>query len=426
MAINNARYAAVLALCKVDSGGYSNLTLNDVLGEFSLSKRDVALATALFYGVLDRKITVDYILNKLLAKKTRIKPITRNAIKIGIYQIMFLDKIPHSAAVNESVNIVKASKDKSSASFVNALLRNVIRNKDQLLPTDNSVQSLSVRYSCPIEILNIYINDYGFDTAIKLLDHSLEQPNMYIRVNTLKITPDELALLFEKQGIVTKKTFLDNALQIIGGFSVEDNDLFKQGFFHVQDLSSQLCAQELRAQKNDRILDACAAPGGKTFTIAEVMENTGQILACDLHEHRTKLIAASANRLGLKNIKTITRDATECDDNLGEFDRILCDVPCSGLGVISRKPDIKYTNNSFNTLPDIQYAILTNSSKYLKHNGTLCYSTCTLHKAENEDVCSRFLNENRDYKIKSIKTYMPHIDGTDGFFVCVFERGNNS
>lgn len=426
MTVNNARYAAVFALCKVDSGGYSNLILNDVIGEFSLSKRDVALATALFYGVLDRKITIDYILNKLLVKKTRIKPLTKNAIRIGIYQIMFLDKIPDSAAVNESVNIVKASKDKTSASFVNALLRNVIRNKDSILPTDSSIDSLSVRYSCPTEILNIYISDYGLDTAIKLLDYSLESPNMYIRVNTLKVTPDELILLFEKQGVVAKKTFLGNALQVVGGLSVEDNDLYKNGFFHVQDLSSQLCAHALNSQKNERILDVCAAPGGKTFTVAEIMENTGQIFACDLHDHRTKLISASANRLGLNNIKTITRDATVCNDNLGEFDRILCDVPCSGLGVISRKPDIKYSNNSFESLPDIQYAILTNSSKYLKPNGTLCYSTCTLHKAENEDVCNRFLIENKDYRIKSIKTYMPHIDGTDGFFVCVFERGNNS
>lgn len=426
MNFNNARYAAILALSKVDGGGYSNIILNDVLGDFSLSKRDTALATALFYGVLDRKITIDYILNKLLVKKTRIKPLTKNAIRIAIYQIMFLDKIPHSAAVNESVNIVKSSKDKSSAAFVNALLRNVVRNKEQLIPTDDSLQSLSVRYSCPIEILNIYVNDYGFDTAIKLLDFSLESPNMYIRVNTLKTTSDELISLFAEREIEVKKTFLDNALQIVGGISVEDCDLYKNGLFHVQDLSSQLCAHSLGAKNNDLILDACAAPGGKTFTIAEIMRNTGKITACDLHEHRTNLIAASAKRLGLENVKTLTCNATKYNDSLGKFDRILCDVPCSGLGVISRKPDIKYSNNSFDSLPDIQYSILTNTSKYLKPDGTLCYSTCTLHKAENEEVCNKFLAENKDFTIKSMKTYLPHIDGTDGFFVCVFERGNNS
>lgn len=423
MIMDNCRYAAVEALCKVDGGGYSNIVLNDVLNEYELSKRDKALATALFYGVLDRKISIDYILNKLITKKGRIKPKTKNAIRIGIFQIMFMDKIPHSAAVNESVNIVKNSKDKSSAPFVNAILRNVIRSKDKILPQDNSLESLSVRYSCPKEIINVYISDYGLDITLKLLDFSLESPKVYIRVNTEKTSTDELIKLFAQCNIETLPTFVENSLQIVGGISVEDSELYKSGYFHVQDLSSQLCAKSLNAQVNERILDVCAAPGGKTFTISQIMKNTGEIVACDLHEHRVKLISNSANRLGLSNIKTFAFDSTNFNESFGEFDRVLCDVPCSGLGVISRKPDIKYSANDFSSLPDIQYTILTNASKYLKKGGTLCYSTCTLRKAENEDVCNRFIKENKQFKIKNIKTYLPHTDGTDGFFVCIFERG---
>lgn len=420
----NARKIAVEALLRVNNdNAYSNIALNEILNSANIATNDRALATALFYGVLDRKITLDYIIKKLTGKPiSKIKPYTRECLRIGLYQLIFTDNIPQSAAVNESVKLIKKSSEAFNSGFCNAVLRNYIRNPIAL-PSDNSIFALSVRYSCPDWIVTELIKDYGIDTATKFLEQSEVAPPLTLRVNTLKNSADELSELLSSLG-KENSVISDSAVCILsGGINTERFEPYKNGLFYIQDLSSQNCAQTLEPKENERVLDMCAAPGGKTFSMALLMKNEGEIVSCDIHPQRVKLIESGAKRLGLSIIKPTVSDATELNRALGEFDAILCDVPCSGLGIIRRKPDIKYKKeNDFSSLLEIQYKILCNAVNYLKENGRIVYSTCTLRKDENEKQIERFLSEHTDFKLISMKTYLPQIDGGDGFFTALLTR----
>ena len=419
--MQTARKVAIDALLKVNNDlAYSNITLNNILKNTNLSADDRAFATAIFYGVLDRRITLDYVLNSLIKTSlNKVDDFTKEVLRVGLYQIMFMDKVPDSAAVNEAVKIIKASKKRHNSGFVNAVLRSAIRS-DKLLPDGNSASDLSVRYSCPEWIIESFIKDYSLDTAVSLLEETVKPTPTYFRVNTLKITTDKLLSELENIGVSAKRTDEADAIEILSGFAIENNKLYKDGLFHVQDLSSQRCARLLGAKKGERVLDICAAPGGKSFTTALLMENIGEIVSCDLYEKRTNLISGGAKRLGINIIKPHTADATIFSEKLGKFDAVLCDVPCSGLGIIRRKPDIKYKSvTSFSELESIQSAILENAVKYLKENGRIVYSTCTLRKKENERQVEAFLNRHPEFKLEFMHTYMPHIDGTDGFFTAL-------
>lgn len=423
--MSNPRKLAVKALLKIEKdNAYSNITLNAFLKEAEFTKEDKAFFTSLVYGVLDRKITLDYVLSKFMKsplKKTA--PFTLNALRVGLYQIMYMDKVPDSAAVNETVKIIKSSKEGRNAGFVNAVLRSALREKITL-PEGNTPKDLSVRFSCPEWIVNGFINDYGLENAVKLLEESLSAPPVTLRVNTVKISTEELIEKLGEKGINTLKGDISDSLIIEKGIDISSNELYKYGLFYVQDYASQKAVSVLAPKANSRVLDLCAAPGGKSFTMALLMQNKGEIISCDLHEARVGLIEKSAKRLGLDIIKPTVNDATVYNENLCEFDYILCDVPCSGLGVIRRKPELKYKAESdFKELESIQYSILCNAVKYLKKGGKLLYSTCTLRQAENEKLVIRVQKEYNELHKVYEHTFMPHIDNTDGFYCALFEKG---
>lgn len=420
----NSRLLAVKALLKVHTdNAYSNLTLNTVLKESDATHQEKIFATALFYGVLERQITLDFILNSLLKsplKKT--PPFTAEVLRTGLLQIMYMDSVPDFSAVDEAVKLVKRSKESRNAGFVNAVLRNVLRNGASL-PNGNSNEALSVRYSCPESIIKSLVSDYGIDDTVNFLEETLKAPPLTIRVNTVKTTLEELKSVLEKQGVSVKMGVIDNSFDLTATDSIEALIGFKEGYFHVQDSASQAVCSVLQPEKGQRVLDICAAPGGKSFTLAQLMENSGQIVACDLYEHRVSLVAKGAERLGLDIITAKTADAGTFEPEFGEFDCILCDVPCSGLGIIRRKPDIKYKPfEDFSSLEHIQQKILNNAKKYLKSKGKLLYSTCTLRKSENEKQIEKFLKDNRDFSLRYEHTYMPHKDKTDGFYCALLVK----
>ena len=420
----NPRKLAVNILTKIQKdNAYSNLTLASYFKDSELTGEDKAFVTALVYGVLDRKITLDYVLSRFM--KTPIKktaPFTLNTLRTALYQIMYMDKIPESAAVNEAVKLIKKSSENRNQGFVNAVLREVLR-QDNLLPEGNDIQSLSVRYSAPVWLVETFLKDYGEQTTIALLEESLKKPPFTLKVNTLKTTTQKLKESLEKSGVTVCETEHTDALILLKGIDLLKNSDFKNGHFHIEDMASQKAISVLSPKKGERVLDICAAPGGKTFTMAEIMQNEGEIIACDLYEQRVSLIADGADRLGIDIIKPCVADATEYNEKLSLFDAVLCDVPCSGLGVIRRKPDIKYNAAAdFTELEAIQRKILRNAVKYLKKDGRILYSTCTLRKAENENMIKDFLAENKDYSLITEQTLMPHINNTDGFYYALIEK----
>lgn len=420
----NPRKLAALSLLKIERDeAYSNITLKNMLKETELSCEDKALFSALVYGVLDRKITLDYVLSQFM--KTPIKktaPFTLAVLRLGLYQIMYMDKIPDSAAVNESVKLIKASKESRNAGFVNAVLRSALRS-ERLLPEGDSVKSLSIRFSCPEWIVESFLADYGVENTKNLLKKSLEAPPVIIRVNSAKIAQADLITELLNLGIGCKSGEIPDSVIIEKGMDISSNPLYIKGYFYAQDYASQTAVSVLAPSPYSRVLDMCAAPGGKSFTMAALMENKGEIVACDLYEARVGLIAESAKRLGFTIIKPTVSDATAYNQALGEFDYILCDVPCSGLGVIRRKPELKYkTASDFKKLEDIQYSILCNAAKYLKKGGKILYSTCTLRRAENENLVIRFQKEYNEFQKVYEHTFIPHIDNTDGFYCALLEK----
>ncbi|MEE1127908.1 MAG: transcription antitermination factor NusB, partial [Acutalibacteraceae bacterium] len=289
----NPRKSAVKALIKVDAdGGYSNLVIDNVIEQDGLERNDASLATALFYGVLDRKITIDYILSKYSKQPIKKLPyMVAAALRIGVYQLLYMDRIPAFAAINESVTIVKRSKNSKAAGYVNAILRSVDRERNTVIPDDDSLKSISIRFSFPEWIVTRLINQYGAETAKAIFEAMLSKSSVYLRVNTTKCDVDTLIKKLNEENVKAEKTFVPDSLKITEISSAVDKlNCYKNGLFHVQDLSSQLCAASLDVTENMRVLDICAAPGGKTFTAAEMMNGTGEIVSCDLYDHRTKLI----------------------------------------------------------------------------------------------------------------------------------------
>ncbi len=417
----NSRKIAVKALLKIEKdGSYSNLTINSIFKDLEISREDKAFVTALVYGVLERKITLDYVLqNHIKTPLKKVSQFSLAVLRVALYQIMFMDKIPQSAAVNEAVKIIKNSKESRNSGFVNAVLRNILRNEN-LLPKGETEEDLSVLYSCPIKIIKSFIADYGIEDTKSLLEESLKSAPLTIKVNTLKTDVDNFK---SNIGVELSQTPLKNAFILNQGIDIANNPFYNDGCFYVQDLASQKVVEVLNPQPDERMLDMCSAPGGKSFTSAIAMENKGEIISCDLYEHKCKLIENSAKRLGLSIISAKVCDATEFDKSLGLFDCVLCDVPCSGLGIIRRKPEIKYKDFSeFENLPKIQFEILNNAKNYLKQGGRILYSTCTLRKIENENIIEKFLKENSNFTLEYSHTFMPHKDGTDGFFCALLKQ----
>ena len=399
--------------------GFSNLALDKLIKAHDLSERDVSFSTSLFYGVIERKLTLDYVIEKASGKKIKkLDSFIVNILRMGIYQIFYMNSVHDGAAVNESVKLAKKTKKPFLSGFVNAVLRKVVREREAFLP---SKENLSSYYSCDEGIIEGLIGDYGRENAEKILEHSLLSVPTTVRVNTLKTTAEELIEIFNGEGIECEK-LNGTTLVIKKQGNITALQSYKNGLFHPQTTVSGLTAEAVGVKKGDMVLDACAAPGGKSFTMAEIMKNEGSITSLDLHPHRVELIEKGAKRLGINIIKAKTADATNFHE--GEYDKILCDVPCSGLGMLAEKPDIKYNKGVFeNTeLTEIQENILKNCASLLKKGGRLVYSTCTLRRAENEDIVEKFIKENTEFSLVSQKTYMPHIDNTSGFFIAEIER----
>ena len=443
--MKSARQVAFEALIKIHrDGAYSNLIVDSLLKENSdLDERDRAFVCNLVYGTLDRLILIDYNLGLYLNQPVRkLKPELHTILRMGTYQLLFMDKVPSRAAVNESVNLAKVNKSSFAASLVNAVLRRVADNGIRLPDTsETNPDYLAIKYSCPEWLISLWIESYGYDNAVALAEKALEAPPVVIRVNTTKITPDELIWKLAEEGVISEKTDIaSDALIISNTGSVDELEAYKQGYFHAQDLASQLCCAALDPQEGETVFDLCSAPGGKAFTIAERMNNTGVVRAFDIYQSRVELIKNGATRLGLSNVFSYLSDASIFNENYGLADRVLCDVPCSGLGIIRRKPEIRFKNRSdIDNLPELQYRILCNATRYLKQGGRLVYSTCTLNPAENSDVCNRFLSEHPEFTAVEVLpdvprfsteekflTLMPHINSTDGFFIAVFEKNGGN
>lgn len=439
--MKNARQAAFEALLKIHrEGAYSNLVVDASLKENAqFDERDKAFFSNLVYGTLDRLILIDYNLSLYLTQPvSKLKPELHTILRLGTYQILFLDRVPSSAAVNESVKLAKVNKSAFAASLVNAVLRRVADNGLKLpAGAENDPAYLGVKYSCPEWLIKMWIDAYGFDNAVALAEKALEAAPVIVKVNTLKITVDDLIWKLAEEGVIAQRSakFPDSLILENTG-AVEELLSYQDGLFHAQDFASQICCMALDAKPGETVFDLCSAPGGKTFTIAQAMQNTGCVRAFDIYQSRVDLIKNGAKRLGLDNVYTYLSDATIFNENYGMADKVLCDVPCSGLGIIRRKPEIRFKKaTEIDNLPKIQYNILCNATRYLKDGGRLVYSTCTLNPKENDEVCNRFLEEHPEFEAVSFMpelrrysendkylTLMPHVHNTDGFFVAVFQK----
>lgn len=439
----NVRMTAYQVLYRVlYEDAYSAIAINHAIHEEKLGGVDASFLSALVYGVLERKLTLEYIIRQY--SSIRIKKIEKKTLIVlylGVYQLIYMDKVPDSAAVNESVKLCKALRLYHSSGFVNAVLRNMVRaEKAYKLPErSDQIKYLSVVYSCPESLVKEFLDTYGVDITEKILSGILGRPPITVRVNTLKTDKATLTAALEEKGIkVANISFLENSLELSHTGSLEKIKEFQLGHFFVEDAASQLCAEILGAKAGETVADVCAAPGGKSFYSAIRMQDQGRIYSYDIHEHKIRLMNASAKRLGIHIMETGLRDAASGGE-LPKCDRILCDVPCSGLGILRRKPEIRYkTDTNIDFLTNLQYSILCVSAASLPEGGTLVYSTCTLRCAENHAIVERFLREHDDFIGEPIRspdgigheieeeahclTLIPGVYGTDGFFVAKLRR----
>ena len=443
--MNTARSVALEALLQVETNeGYSNIVIDKALKSGGLDARDSALATQLFYGVLEKRLRLDYAIarfSKLPLAKLDAQVL--EILRIAVYQILFLEKIPKSAAVNEAVNLAKAGKAVKASGFINGILRSLLRSEPKTLLPDAEKDSLhyqSVFYSCPEWLISLWISSYGEVCLAGLLESTLVRAPVFLRVNTQKISVEKFLQLLEEHDVKADYiTGIPGAVRLENAGSVAALPGFEEGLFHVQDLSSQICCLLAKPKPGSRVIDVCSAPGGKAFTLAEWMEDRGALLAFDKYKGKVGLIRSGAQRLGLSCIQASVRDALEGKEPLEPADTVLCDAPCSGLGILRRKPEIRYKDQaSLDSLPDLQYRILYQSSQLCRPGGKLFYSTCTLNPAENGEVAGRFLQENKEFEPLPLElpdgllrgipepehqcTLFPHLHQTDGFFLSAFRR----
>ncbi len=432
----NARDAAVRLLLKIDrDDAYSTLSVAEESEKLRFQDgREQALFAALVYGVLERRVTLDYNIGLYLsAPLKKLHPKALCILRVGAYQLLYMDKIPARAAVSEAVAQAKRMGAGFAASLVNAVLRKLAAEGERLPDPSDETTYLSVRYACPLPLLEHFLKYYGRERTEAILAAFLGRRELFLRLNPLRGggIPARLAA----EGLTVTPTDLEHCVSVTGTGNIAALASFREGLFHVQDRSSQLCCKLLGARPGETIVDCCAAPGGKSFTAAQYMNNEGALYANDLYEQKRQLIEEGAARLGLTCIRTLCGDAADLPDKIAAADRVLCDAPCSGLGVIGRKPEIRYkTPGSFASLPELQYRLLSRCAAMVKPGGTLLYSTCTLNPAENEDVCDRFLaafpgfsvSDDPDYA--SLRggdrylTFFPEPAGGDGFFVALLRR----
>lgn len=423
----NARELAINVLYKVEFGeGYSNVTLDKELNKSDLEDVDKAFASELVYGVLTWKITLDEIIKMYSSIKIKkISPWILNILRIGIYQIAFLDKIPESAAVNESVKLAKQYGHEASSKFVNAILRKIEKNEMEKLLAYIATKPIledeiiSIVTSHPLWMVDELLKEYDKRFVTEFLNANNMTPDITLRSNRLKTSRDELYKLLQIKKVDCRKGNLEDSIK------VRKMTDFKGQLYSVQDEAAQLACLKLGVEAGDKVLDACSAPGGKTTYLAEIMQNNGDIEAWDIHPHRVRLVEEAAKKLGIKIIRANVHDASICMPNYKEkFDKVLLDVPCSGLGVIRKKPDIKWTRKAedFEELTNMQEKILDVCSEYLKPGGRMVYSTCTVLRRENEEQVEKFLLTHSEFILKEQIKLFPNLNDTDGFYIAVLEK----
>lgn len=428
-----ARELAIKILYKIEEdSGYSNLVLDEYLQKErqKLNEKDIGLISEIVYGTVTWKLTIDMILQKHSnIKINKISKWVKIILQTGIYQIVFLDKIPKSAAVNESVNLCKKYGYKS-VGFVNAILRKVDKyDYEEFKNIKDDYKRISVMYSMPEWIVKKLVKQYGITKTEEICINSNLKPTITIRVNTLKNEVEELKQKLDKRNILWEEAETPNFLYLKNIKNVSKLDLFKEGFFAIQDEGAGKIGLILKPKEGEEVLDACSAPGGKTTHLAELMKNKGHILAWDIHSNRVRLVEENAKRLGISIIEVSTKDACKYDSKYeNKFDKILLDVPCMGLGVCKRKPDIKWQKNEeeISEITKIQENIIQICSKYLKQGGELVYSTCSILKEENEDIIKKFLEVERSgtkgkFELIYKNNILPNSQ-TDGFFICKLRK----
>lgn len=438
----DARTAALQALLQVEeSEGYSNIVIDKTIRQMELPPREAALASALFYGVLEKRIALDWALGRFSKKPVeKLDAPVREILRLSVYQLLYMDKIPDSAAVNEAVKACRKAGKSSASGFVNGVLRNFLRHRESLPWPQGGDEALSIQYGCPVYWIRFWREAYGEKFCQSLLETLTRPAFLYARVNPLRGSVEEFVKKAAETGMkATPAEAIPGAVRLEHTGSVAENPLYQEGWFHVQDLSSQVCCMQGGIRPGMRVVDVCAAPGGKTFTAAQWMENQGELFAYDLYKGKVGLIRSGAERLGLSCVQAAVRNAETPAFSPEAADVVFCDAPCSGLGILRRKPEIRYKKpKSLEGLPNLQGRILQQTARLVKPGGRLVYSTCTLNPAENGQVADAFLQQHPEFSPIPITipagmsravqepehhfTMTPFACGTDGFFVAVFEK----
>ncbi|MCR8633627.1 16S rRNA (cytosine(967)-C(5))-methyltransferase RsmB [Paenibacillus radicis (ex Xue et al. 2023)] len=428
-----AREAALDVLLRIEQDrSYSNLLLHQILLKYNLGKPDVGLTTEIVYGTIQRLNTIDYFLGRFVAKgMAKLEPWVRSLLRLSFYQIYYLDRIPDHAVVNEAVNMAKRKGHQGISGMVNGVLRNIIRQKESLqLPAGlPPAERIALTHSHPEWLVRRWISQLGEVRTEQICEANNVPPRVSIRVNTLKQSRSKLIELLQQAGLEAEASELaPDGVIVRGGGNMALTSWYADGLFSIQDESSMLVALSLDPQPGEKILDCCAAPGGKTTHIAEKMGDRGELWACDIHEHKEKLVQEQAERLGLSSVHTVVTDARKLREQFAEqsFDRILLDAPCSGLGVIRRKPDMKWNKSEqeIEGICVIQHELLEHIHTLLRPGGVLVYSTCTLEYNENEGMVKQFLKAHPEFEWdqpQPLQIY-PYEYHSDGFFIAKLRK----
>ncbi|MBE7031348.1 MAG: 16S rRNA (cytosine(967)-C(5))-methyltransferase RsmB [Ruminococcaceae bacterium] len=421
-----ARESALRALHSIDTqSAYVNAALKQALSVDGMSLADKGLVTEIIYGVVSNKTAVDYIISQFSkVKLKKMSPWVLAILRMGVFQIFYMDKIPHSAACNEAVKLAKKYSHGAGAGFVNGVLRSVARSIEEFSfpKTGDAVKDLSLEYSYPEWMTKKLITEYGAEKCAELYAENRKAHGICVRVNTLKTTPAKLIDILKAEGVECEKVEnAENALYLHGKFNAELSAAYRDGLFSLQNISSQMAVEALDPQKNELIIDMCAAPGGKSCAAAERMGNEGKVISFDIFEHKINLIKNAAKRLGISIIDAKVGDSTAiCEELAGKADRVLADVPCSGLGVIHKKPDIKWSRKELDIaeLCNIQAKILEVAAAYVKDGGVLVYSTCTILPEENRLRIEEFLKNHSEFKKVFEQQILTGYSGESGFYIC--------
>lgn len=428
-------------------GAYANIALNKYLEEYQPSKLDRAFTTELAYGVIRTLNTIDWVLARFLQKPLAAQTVwIRNILRMGVYQILYMDRVPPAAACNEAVELAKKYGTPGAAGFVNGVLRNVVRHRDEItfppLETD-PVSHISLKYSHPTWMVERWLQEFGVEETIAMCRSNNMTPPNTVRTNTLRTTREELAAALKAEGLAVRKTrYAPEGLEIRGFVSLRTFKAYNEGLFQVQDESSMLVGHAVNPASGSRVLDVCSAPGGKATHLAQLMHDIGTIVAMDIHPHKLALIEENCRRLGVKSVRVVAFDARELPGEYnGWADYTLVDAPCSGLGVLRRRADARWRKEAAQIpgLVKLQEAILHGAAATVRPGGVLVYSTCTITKEENQDQVERFLQRHPEFILEDLRPFLPallpeqemargyiqilpHTHGMDGFFVARMRR----